>query len=77
MNNYLTLKPWLKSRLEECVQLLKDHIAQLDFIEKDTATPENDKLFQIKKIREEIEKVGTEIDKIKREITILNKYSLN
>jgi hypothetical protein len=77
MSNYLTIKPWLKMRLEECMQSLKDYIAKIEAVEKDTETPENERLLQIKKIRAEIDKVGTEIDSIKKEIMILNKYSLN
>ena len=77
MRDYLTLKLWLKERLEECSEFLKEYLTQLDIIEKDTAVPVNERILQIKKIRVEIDKVGIEIDKIKREIKLLNKHSLN
>jgi len=77
MSSYLTIKPWLKLRLEECMRLLKDHIARIEAVEKDSETSTDDRLVQIKKIRAEIDKVGMEIDNIKKEIMILNKYSLN
>lgn len=75
--SYLTLKPWLKHRLEECTKVLQGFISQLDNIEKDLDTPPDEKLSQIKKIRAEISKVAEEIDSIKKEIKLLNKYSLN
>lgn len=39
--------------------------------------PSNEKLTEIKKIKEEITKVGTEIDSIKQEITLLSAYNIN
>ena len=77
MSSYLTLKPWLKSRLEECSKILKEYLSQLDAIEKDINTPESQRITQIKKIRDEITKVGTEIDSIKKEIMLLKDYSIN
>lgn len=76
-HSYLTLQPWLKQRLEECSKTLQDYNTELDVVEKDTSTSENERFLQIKKIREEINKVGVEIDNIKKEISLLNKYSLN
>jgi peptidoglycan hydrolase CwlO-like protein len=46
-------------------------------VENDTETPLEDKVSQIKKIKDEITKVGTEIDSIKKEITLLNAYNVN
>lgn len=56
---------------------VRDLIAKIKEIEADTQTPSNEKLSEIKKIKEEITKVGTEIDSIKQEITLLSAYNIN
>lgn len=59
------------------IHTVRDLISKIKEIEADDATQSNEKLTEIKKIREEIEKVGTEIDSIKQEITLLSAYNIN
>lgn len=56
---------------------VRDLLAKISVLEKTTELSLNEKLEQIKIIRDEIAKVGVEIDSIKREITLLNAYSVN
>lgn len=56
---------------------VRDLLAKISVLEKTTELSLNEKLEQIKIIKEEITKVGVEIDSIKREITLLNAYSVN
>jgi hypothetical protein len=67
----------LNARLLIANHTLKVLLSQISQIEADQKMSSNEKLSQIKKIREEITKVGTEIDSIKREFTLLNSYSIN
>ena len=70
-------KSTLMAKLLIATHTVRDLISKIKEIEADTTTPPNDKLDEIKKIREEIEKVGTEIDSIKQEITLLSAYNIN
>lgn len=72
-----TKKAQLTIQLKLCVDILKDLLNQIKYIENDTQASTNDKLLKIKKIREELSKVGTEIDSIKKEIKIIRTYNLN
>lgn len=56
---------------------VRDLLAKISVLETSTELSLNEKLEQIKIIKEEITKVGVEIDSIKREITLLNAYSVN
>lgn len=67
----------LGTKLSVAYQSVKELMAELKRIEADTKTPAIERLSQIKKIREELNKVGDEIDSIKREITLLNAYRVN
>ncbi len=67
----------LNARVVVAKHTLRNLLGQIKEIESDTKADVNVKLFQIKKIREEITKVGMEIDSIKREITLLNTYNVN
>jgi len=67
----------LGTKLSVAYQSIKELMAELKRIEMDTKTPAIERLSQIKKIREELNKVGDEIDSIKREITLLNAYRVN
>lgn len=67
----------LRNSVVLCQAMLKDFLSQLEAIEKDTESSIEDKRLQIEKIREEINKVGGEIDSLKREIMLLENYSVN
>lgn len=67
----------LNARVVVARHTLYNLLSQIKEIEADATTDANEKLSQIKKIKEEIVKVGTEIDSIKREITLLNTYNVN
>jgi peptidoglycan hydrolase CwlO-like protein len=67
----------LTARMVVARHTLKNLITQIKEIEGDAQADVNAKLSQIKKIKEEITKVGMEIDSIKREIRLLNSYSVN
>ena len=67
----------LNAKLVVAKHTVQSLLSQIKQIEGDTQTDVNEKLSQIKKIKEEIIKVGTEIDSIKREIKLLDDYSVN
>lgn len=77
MSNNDTRKITLNARLVVAKHTVQDLLAQIKEIEIDDQTDANEKLSQIKKIKEEITKVGTEIDSIKKELILLNTYSVN
>lgn len=56
---------------------VKNLLAKISALEVDTEMTLEEKLSQIKKIKEELTKVGTEIDSIKKEITLLNTCNVN
>lgn len=64
-------------KLNQYSDTLKDLLRQIKKIENDNLSDINDRLSKIKKIREEIEKVGTDIDKAKKELILINSYSVN
>jgi hypothetical protein len=72
-----TKKSQFTIQLQICSNILKNLLYQIECIENDTQTPNNDKFLKMKKIREELSKVGTEIDNIKKEIKIIHAHSLN
>jgi hypothetical protein len=67
----------LSANMLACSYIVKKLLMRIAEIEGDTETSLEDKVFQIKKIKDEITKVGTEIDSIKKEITLLNAYNVN
>lgn len=67
----------LNARLVVAKHTVQNLLQQIKEIEGNAQTDVNEKLSQIKMIRDEITKVGTEIDNIKKEITLLNAYSVN
>jgi hypothetical protein len=67
----------LGARLSIAIGTVKMLMQKIREIEADAQTPAIQKLFEIKKIKEELSKVGEEIDSIKREITLLNEYRVN
>jgi hypothetical protein len=56
---------------------VRDLLSKISVLESDQELSLNEKLEQIKIIRDEITKVGTEIADIKNELTLLNAYSVN
>lgn len=77
MDTILIRRTALNARLLVATHTVRSLLDQIKEIETDTISSPIDKLSKIKKIRDEINKVGMEIDSIKREITLLNKYSVN
>lgn len=67
----------LSANMLACSYIVKKLLMRIAEVESDTETPLEDKVSQIKKIKDEITKVGTEIDSIKKEITLLNAYNVN
>ena len=67
----------LSANMLACSYTVKKLLMRIAEIEGDTETSLDDRLSQIKKIKDEITKVGTEIDSIKKEITLLNAYNVN
>lgn len=67
----------LSANMLVCSYTVKNLLSKIYEIEADTEVPSEEKLVEIKKIKEEITKVGKEIDKIKKEITLLNSYNVN
>ena len=67
----------LNAKLVVCSHTVKSLMVQISEIEADTQVPANEKLSKIKIIREELSKVGMEIDTVKKEIKLLNEYSIN
>jgi hypothetical protein len=67
----------LNARLVVARHTVQNLLQQIKEIEGNAQAGNNEKLSQIKMIREEITKVGTKIDSIKKEITLLNAYSVN
>jgi hypothetical protein len=67
----------LTNRMVIASHLVKSLLSQIKEIETNEKTSANEKLSQIKKIREEISKVGTEIDSVKKEINLLTTYNVN
>lgn len=70
-------KAQLVIQMKICSNILKELLYQIKCIENNAQTSTNDKLSKMKKIREELSKVGTEIDSIKKEIKVIQTYSLN
>lgn len=67
----------LATKMLVCSYVVRGLLDKIRTLEADTDVPLEEKLSQIKKIREEMTKVGTEIDSIKKEITLLKSYSVN
>jgi uncharacterized protein Yka (UPF0111/DUF47 family) len=67
----------LHAHLVKAINTVKELLRQIKELEANTQMLAIEKLSEIKKIREELNKVGTEIDNIKREIKLLDSYRLN
>ena len=75
MNDYRRVQ--LSTNMLICSYTVKKLLLKIAELEQDTEAPLEAKLSEIKKIKDEITKVSTEIDSIKKEITLLNDYSVN
>lgn len=67
----------LLARLTIAIDNIKELIQQITKIEEDDQMPEIEKLSEIRKIKEEINKVSIEIDTVKNDIRLLNTYRVN
>lgn len=65
------------TKMISCSELLKLFTKQLQNIENDLQLEVNEKQNQIKIIKDEISKVGAEIDIIKKEVKLINSYTIN
>lgn len=76
-----TMSDWRKDQLAAkmltCSWTVRELLTQIAALENNTELSMNEKIAQIKIIKDEITKVGTEIASIKKEITLLNAYSVN
>ena len=67
----------LAAKMLVCSYIVRGLLDKIRTLEADTAVPIEEKISEIKKIRDEMTKVGTEIDSIKKEITLLKSYNVN
>jgi type I restriction-modification system DNA methylase subunit len=67
----------LSANMMVCNYTVRNLLSKIAALEANAQVPVEEKLSEIKKIKDEITKVGTEIDSIKKEITLLNSYNLN
>ena len=67
----------LAAKMLVCSYIVRGLLDKIRTLEADTEVPFEQKLSEIKKIKDEMTKVGTEIDSIKKEITLLKSYSVN
>lgn len=70
-------KDQLAAKMMTCSWTLRELLTRIGELENDKELSMNEKVVQIKIIKDEITKVGTEIASIKKEITLLNAYSVN
>jgi type I restriction-modification system DNA methylase subunit len=75
MNEYRRMQ--LSTSMMVCNYTVRNLLSKIAALEASAQVPVEEKLSEIKKIKDEITKVGTEIDSIKKEITLLNSYNLN
>ena len=67
----------LSSNMLACKYTVKKLLRRIFDLELDTETSTEEKMSEIKKIKDEMTKVGAEIDKIKKEIRLLGNYNVN
>ena len=67
----------LAAKMLVCSYIVRGLLDKIRALETDTTVPIEEKIPEIKKIRDEMTKVGTEIDSIKKEITLLKSYNVN
>jgi hypothetical protein len=67
----------LETRLLVSTQTLKDLVEELNQFAADKKVLPNQRVEEIKKIRQKIDKVGTEIDTINKEVKLLKDCQVN
>jgi hypothetical protein len=67
----------LSSDMLVCKYTVKKLLRRIFDLELDTETSSEEKMAEIKKIKDEMMKVGAEIDKVKKEIRLLGNYNVN
>lgn len=67
----------LLDKLSSYRHQLKKCLQKINIIETRNDISINEKMGEIKIIREELNKVGTEIDNVKREIMLLDRHNIN
>jgi hypothetical protein len=70
-------KDQLAAKMMTCSWTLRELLTRIGELENDKELSMNEKMVQIKIIKDEITKVGTEIASIKRELTLISTYSIN
>lgn len=80
-HHWCNMNDWRKDQLAAkmltCSWTVRELLTRIAELENDKELSMNEKLSQIKIIKDEITKVGTEIANIKKDITLLNAYSVN
>lgn len=67
----------LSAKMYVCSYSVRNLLTQIEILEANKKLSIDEKMLQLKKIKEEITKVGMEIDNIKKEIILLNTSSVN
>jgi hypothetical protein len=67
----------LSTDMLACRYAVKKLLGRIFDLELDTETSSEEKLSEMKKIKDEMMKVSAEIDKIKKEIKLLGNYNVN
>ena len=67
----------LSTDMLACRYTVKKLLGRIFDLELDTETSSEEKLSEMKKIKDEMVKVSAEIDKIKKEIRLLGNYNVN
>ncbi len=74
----MTDKAKLVARMLEAFRSAQSLLGQINQIEADTRTSNIEKLAQIRKIRQELNKISADVDEIQRQFTLdLNKHQVN
>lgn len=67
----------LETRLTKCLVIVKGLIKEMDVVEFNPNLTKDQKLEELQKIRDELNKVTLEIDNVKKEIKLLSTRHLN
>jgi hypothetical protein len=70
-------KDQLAAKMMTCSWTLRELLKRIADLENDKELSMDEKIVQIKIIKEEISKVGEDIVNIKKEIKLLSEYSVN
>jgi hypothetical protein len=70
-------KDQLAAKMMTCSWTVRELLTRIADLENDKELSMNEKMVQIKIIKDEISKVGTDIANIKKEIKLLSEYSVN